>query len=124
MFDEPKELPPRRAIDHPIALIPDAKPVSVRPYRYGCLQKDEIERLVDEMLQAGVIRPSSSPYTSPVLLVQKKDGSWRFCVDYRELHKSTVPDKYSIPVIQEMLDELAGVVVFSKIDLRSEYQQI
>jgi hypothetical protein len=124
VFKEPKGLPPSWSHDHQIILHEGAKPTCVRPYWYPYYQNEEIERLVGEMLNTGVIRPSQSPYSSPVLLVRKADGSWRMCVDYRALNQETIKDKYPIPNIDELLDKLFGAVIFSKFNLRSGYHQI
>lgn len=124
VFQDPKTLPPHRAFDHAITLDASAQPVNSRPYRYSPLQKDEIERQVKEMLDAGLIAPSLSPFASPVLLVKKKDNTWRFCVDYRKLNESTVKNKFPLPIADELLDELAGTKYFSKLDLRAGYHQI
>lgn len=82
--------------------------MNIRPYRYSPHQKTEIEKQVGDMLQRGVIQHSSSPFASPVLLVKKKDGTWRFCVDYRHLNAITVKNKHPLPIVDELLDELAG----------------
>lgn len=124
LFSTPTQLPPQRSADHHIDFQPGAQPVRVRPYHYSPIQKTEIEEQVKQMLQNGVIRPSSSAFASPVLLVRKKDGTWRFCIDYRHLNAVTQKNKHPMPVVDELLDELSGAKVFTKLDFRSGYHQI
>lgn len=124
IFQEPHELPPQRSFDHRIELLLGATPISVRPYRYSPTQKDEIEKQLAQMLIDGIITESSSPYASSVLLVHKKDGSWRFCIDYRHLNALMVKNRHPMPIVEELIDELARAKWFSKLDFRAGYHQI
>jgi hypothetical protein len=124
VFAAPTRLPPPRQHNHIILLLPDTAPTVVCPYHYPQLVKDELEQQCHDMLQQGIIRSSSSAFSSLVLLVKKHDGLWRFYVDYRSLNAKTVCDMFPIPVVDELLDELCGACFFTKLDLRSDYHQV
>jgi hypothetical protein len=124
LFGEPSGLPPARGHDHRVILKPDALPVAVRPYRYPAAHKDELERQCAAMIEQGIVRRRDLPFSSPVLLVKKLDGSWCFCVDYRALNAITIKDAFPIPVVDELLAELHGTRFFTKLDLRSGYHQV
>ncbi|GAU10603.1 hypothetical protein TSUD_418240, partial [Trifolium subterraneum] len=123
----PKEinsLPPEREIEFSIDLVPGSQPISIAPYRMSPLELRELKSQLEELLQKHFIRPSVSPWGAPVLLVKKKDGTMRLCIDYRQLNKVTIKNKYLLPRIDDLLDQLRGATIFSKIDLRSGYHQI
>lgn len=101
-----------------------ATPFQIRPYRHSPELKTEIEKHVQEMIQSGIVTPSNSAFSSPLIMVRKKDGTWRSCVDFRHLNMLTLKSKFPLPVIDELLDELKGASWFSKLDLRAGYHQI
>lgn len=122
---EPTDLPPfREGFDHQIPCEVGANPVNQRPYRYSSLQKDVIDKMVKQMLSQGIIQYSSSPYASPIVLVKRKGGTWRLCVDYKGLSQQTIKYKYHIPLLEDLLDELGGSWYFSKLDLRTGFYQL
>jgi hypothetical protein len=116
LFVAPTQLPPQRPADHQIPLVHGAQPVKVCPYHYSPIQKTEVENQVKQMLSNGVIKPRNSAFTSLVLLVRKKDGTWHFCVDYHHLNAIIVKHKHPMPVVDELLDELSGAQWFTKLD--------
>jgi len=122
--DEVPGLPPSRDIDFTIDLIPDAGLVSMTPYRMAPAELAELKKQIEELMEKQFIRPSASPWGALALLVKNKDGSSRLCMDYRQLNKLTVKNKYPLPRIDDLLDQLKGAGVISKIDLRSGYHQI
>ncbi|XP_074376979.1 uncharacterized protein LOC141718495 [Apium graveolens] len=113
-----------REIEFAIDLAPGTEPVSKAPYRMAPVEMKELAKQLQELLEKGVIRPSVSPWGAPVLFVKKKDGSMRLCIDYRELNKLTIKNKYPLPRIDDLFDQLKGAKYFSKIDLRSGYHQL
>jgi hypothetical protein len=125
LFENPKGLPPPRpGFDHKVPLKEGTAPFNLRPYRYSTIQKDIVDGLVEEMMEKGWIQHSNSPFASPVVLVRKKGGKWRLCVDYRRLNQVTIKDKFPIPLIEDLMDELGGSIIYSKLDLQSGYHQM
>ncbi|WMV25700.1 hypothetical protein MTR67_019085 [Solanum verrucosum] len=111
-------------IDFGIDLLPDTQPISIPPYRMAPAELKELKEQLRDLLEKGFIRPSQSPWGAPVLFVKKKDGSLRMCIDYRQLNRVTVKNKYPLPRIDDLFDQLQGASHFSKIDLRSGYHQV
>ena len=122
--DDISGLPPDRAIEFVIELIPGTKPISFPPYRMVPAELKELKAQLEELLSKGFIRPSTSPWGTPVLFVKKKDGSLWLCIDYRQLNRATIRNQYPLPHIDELFDQLHGSRVYSKIDLRSGYHQL
>ncbi|GJZ76963.1 reverse transcriptase [Tanacetum coccineum] len=116
VFESPKELPPLRSHDHTIPLLPNITPINIRPSKYLPNHKDAIELMVKELLEAGLIRDSQSSFSSPIVMVKKKDVSWRMYVNYRQLNKHIVKNKFPISVIEELLDELNGSKMVYKVE--------
>jgi hypothetical protein len=123
----PKDLPgmpPERKVEFAIELLPGTAPISKRTYRVSGPELVELKKQIDELSEKGYIRPSTSPWAAPVLFMEKKDGTRRMCFDYQALNEVTIKNKYPLPRIEDLFDQLRGANVFSKIDLRSGYHQL
>jgi hypothetical protein len=123
----PKDLPgmpPERKVEFAIELILGTAPISKRSYRVSGLELVELKKQIDELSKKGYIRPSTSPRAAHVLFMEKKDGTRRMCIDYRALNEVTIKNKYPLPRIEDLFDQVRGANVFSKIDLRSGYHHL
>jgi hypothetical protein len=124
-FFTPQGIPPSHGVhDHSIPIVPGSLPPNILTYHHPFSQKNEIEKIVQELLQASAICPSTSPYSSSVVMVLKKEGNWRMCTDFHALNKLTIKEKFPIPIIDDLLDESSGAQYFTKLDLCSGYHQI
>ena len=117
-------MPSHKEIEFEIDVVPGATPASITPYRMTPMELKELKLQLQELLEKGFIRPSVSPWGAPMVFVKKKDGSLRLCVDYRQLNKMTVKNKYPLPRIDDLFNQLKGASVFSKIDLQSGYHEL
>ena len=122
--DDLPGMPPPRHLDHAVELEPGTRPYCWAPYRFNVDELKELKLQLDDLLKKGFIKPSVSPWGAPVLFQKKKDGTYRLCIDYRGLNQQTIKNKYPLPHIDELLTQLNGATMFSKIDLRSGYHQI
>uniref|UniRef100_A0A2C9W6D4 RNA-directed DNA polymerase n=1 Tax=Manihot esculenta TaxID=3983 RepID=A0A2C9W6D4_MANES len=122
--DELPGLPPGRELEFEIELLPGTRPISIPPYRMAPAELKDLKEQLQELVDKGFIRPNTSPWGAPVLFVRKKDSSLRLCIDYRQLNKVTTKNKYPLPRIDDLFDQLAGAGCFSKIDLRFGYHQL
>jgi hypothetical protein len=123
----PEEWPgmlPERELEFTIDLKLGTEPITRTPYRMSTPELQELKMQLKELLDLGLIRPSVSPWGAPVIFIRKKDGSWRLCIDYRQLNKATIKNQYPLPRIDDLFDQMKGATVFSKIDLRSGYHQL
>jgi hypothetical protein len=122
--EELPRMPPDREVEFVVDLLPGTAPISKRPYKMSVEELKELKKQLTELQESGYIHPSCSPWWAPVLFVQKKDGSQRMCVDYRSLNDVIIKNKYPLPHIEDLFDQMRGASVFSKIDLRSGYHQM
>ena len=117
-------LPPQRVVDFDIELHPGTSPISMTPHRMTPVELQELKVQLQELLDKGFIRPSTSPWGAPVLFVKKKDKTLRLCIDYRQLNRVTIKNRYPLPRIDDLFDQLREARVYSKIDLRTGYHQL
>ena len=122
--DELPGLPPQREIEFKIDLYPGTEPISIAPYRMAPLELKELRKQLDQLLNTGFIRLSTSPWGAPVLFVKKHDETLRLCTDYRRLNRVIVKNKYPLPRIDDLFDQLRGSKYYTKIDLRTGYHQL